>query len=383
MSTHATRDAVTENGACRRPRSDTAAKDPATRPLQDGAQAPSRAAATGTSKSRPTARLASPPIDAAAIHAHVAQYAHAHTPTAIAWLLPTILAFLLLHTSLAYWPLLPLAALIRVRLFILAHDLAHGAFLPSPKWNRRLASVLMPACAYTPASFWTRTHAFHHRHVGNLDFPDTAWTTARYRAAPKVDQVAYTLLSHPALVLSGIVPAVLFFGVQQASAYAWEWAIEITVLGWHWYRGTVAFELASATAAATIGVLLFHAQHTFNGVQRARGKNWDATEMALRGSSFLQVPDGWRWVTAALEFHHVHHLNAKVPCYRLRACHEDAEGWFDEVPKITVWEVITLVKWCLWDEKRGVVATPDEAMRGGRDGRSGGSEFARLALFAD
>ncbi|KNE65342.1 hypothetical protein AMAG_10984 [Allomyces macrogynus ATCC 38327] len=384
MSTLATPGAVTENDACRPRRSDAAfaAKDPATRLLRDGAQAPSRAATAA--KSRTSAQRASPPIDAAAIHAHVAKYAHAHTPTALLWLLPTILAFLALHTIFAnFWPLLPLAALIRVRLFILAHDLAHGAYLPSPKWNRRLTSVLMPACAYTPASFWTRTHAFHHRHVGDLDFPDTAWTTARFRAAPKVDQVAYKLLSHPALVLSGIVPAVLFFGVQQASAHAWEWAIEAAVLGWHWSHGTAAFELASATIAATIGVLLFHAQHTFDGVHRARGKNWDATVMALRGSSVLQVPYGWRWVTAALEFHHVHHLNAKVPCYRLRACHEDAGTWFEEVPKITVWEVITSVKWCLWDEQRGVVATPDEAMRGGREGRGSGSEFARLSLFAE
>ncbi|KAJ3375490.1 hypothetical protein GGF31_004609 [Allomyces arbusculus] len=381
MSTHQpTPKAVTENAACPWQRSDAVAKDPATRRLEDGA--PTKP----STKSRTIAdpQLASPPIDAAAIHAHVAQYAHAHTPTALVWLVPTILAFLVLHTVFAnVWPLLPLAALVRVRLFILAHDLAHGAFLSSPTWNRRLAAVLMPACAYTPASFWTRTHAFHHRHVGDLDFPDTAWTTARYRAAPKMDQVAYRVLSHPALILSGVVPAVLFFGVQQASAYGWEWAIEVAVLGWHWYHRTAAFELASATIAATIGVLLFHAQHTFDGVHRARGKNWDPTTMALRGSSFLQVPFWLKWVTAALEFHHVHHLNAKVPCYRLRACHEDGWTWFDEVPKITVWEVITSTRWCLWDEKRGIVATPDEAMRGGRDGRGSGSEFARLPLFAE
>ncbi|KNE66447.1 hypothetical protein AMAG_11584 [Allomyces macrogynus ATCC 38327] len=395
MSTHlTTRDTVTENDACLRRRSDAAvAKDPtrllqdhvsSTNPLQDDKPATPSAAATSKSARTGNAQFTSPPINAAAIHAHVAQYAHAHTPTALAWLLPTILAFLLLHTVFAnVWSLLPLAALIRVRLFILAHDLAHGAFLPSPKWNRRLAAVLMPACAYTPVSFWTRTHGYHHRHVGDLDFPDTAWTTARYRAAPKVDRVVYRVLSHPALILSGVVPAVLFFGVQQVTALGWEWAIEVVVLGWHWYRGTVGFEIASATIAATIGVLLFHAQHTFDGVHRARGKEWDPTAMALRGSSFLQVPYGWRWVTAALEFHHVHHLNAKVPCYRLQACHEDAGEWFDEVPKITVWEVITSVKWCLWDEKRGMVATPDEAMRGGRKGSGDGSEFAQLALFAE
>lgn len=61
-----------------------------------------------------------------------------------------------------------------------------------------------------------------------------------------------------------------------------------------------------------------------------------------------------RFFSVGIEYHHIHHLNAHVPCYNLRACHESAPaGMWTGVREITLkqgWETLKLV---LWDEQVG------------------------------
>lgn len=61
-----------------------------------------------------------------------------------------------------------------------------------------------------------------------------------------------------------------------------------------------------------------------------------------------------QWATGAIEYHHIHHLNAKVPLYRLRECHENAPaGMWEGVKIITLregWDSLSLT---LYDEQLG------------------------------
>jgi len=62
---------------------------------------------------------------------------------------------------------------------------------------------------------------------------------------------------------------------------------------------------------------LFYAQHNFPETRFFERGQWDYTEAALHGSSFLETNPVMQWLTANIGFHHVHHLNHKIPFYRL------------------------------------------------------------------
>ena len=51
-------------------------------------------------------------------------------------------------------------------------------------------------------------------------------------------------------------------------------------------------------------------------------------------------------------YHHVHHLSARIPNYRLRAAHEE-QAMFAGTPVVTVRTGIAALGLKLWDEESG------------------------------
>jgi omega-6 fatty acid desaturase (delta-12 desaturase) len=66
-----------------------------------------------------------------------------------------------------------------------------------------------------------------------------------------------------------------------------------------------------------IGSYLFYAQHNFPGVSFNDKAGWTYEKAALESSSFMNTNRIMAWFTANIGYHHVHHLNAKIPFYRL------------------------------------------------------------------
>jgi omega-6 fatty acid desaturase (delta-12 desaturase) len=67
-----------------------------------------------------------------------------------------------------------------------------------------------------------------------------------------------------------------------------------------------------------------------------------------------------RWFTGEIGFHHVHHLNASIPFYRLA----EAMGFFPELqhPVVTTLrprDVLACFRLKLWDEARGEMVDYD------------------------
>jgi omega-6 fatty acid desaturase (delta-12 desaturase) len=48
-------------------------------------------------------------------------------------------------------------------------------------------------------------------------------------------------------------------------------------------------------------------------------------------------------------YHHVHHLSARIPNYRLRAAHEQ-QPIFDATPTVTIGSSLAASRLKLWDE---------------------------------
>jgi omega-6 fatty acid desaturase (delta-12 desaturase) len=71
----------------------------------------------------------------------------------------------------------------------------------------------------------------------------------------------------------------------------------------------------------------------------------------MEGSSFYQLPAGLRWFSANIGYHHVHHLNPRIPNYRLKQCH-DALPVLRAKPPLGIRQSLAGIRLKLWDEER-------------------------------
>ena len=86
--------------------------------------------------------------------------------------------------------------------------------------------------------------------------------------------------------------------------------------GWQ----TVLFvELPIVILAGSVGIWLFYVQHQFQPTYWERTDEWSFNDAALRGSSHLALPKVLQFFSGNIGFHHVHHLNPKIPNYNLPA----------------------------------------------------------------
>ena len=109
--------------------------------------------------------------------------------------------------------------------------------------------------------------------------------------------------------------------------------------------------LPTMIAASIIGVWLFSLQHRFEGVHWSRREEWNVATASLQGSSHLRLPKLLQWLTGNIGFHHVHHLDPKVPNYRLQRCHFSHSA-FQRAPVVTLRSGLSSSRYCLWDEEQ-------------------------------
>lgn len=253
-----------------------------------------------------------------------------------------------------------------VRLFMIQHDCGHGAFFTARRandWVGRVIGVL----TLTPYGFWRRTHAIHHATSGNLDGRgigdlDTL-TVAEYLARSFMGRLRYRLYRHP-LVMFGVGPLYLFLlrhrvpaGLLRAGWQPWastmvtNLAIALAVAVLICTIGLKAFlliHLPIVSIAASVGVWLFYVQHQFEHTSWDEEAAWNVHAAALSGSSHYDLPAVLRWFTANIGVHHVHHLNSRIPYYRLpRVLQEHPE--LRHIGRVTLLESLSCVPLALWD----------------------------------
>ena len=248
-----------------------------------------------------------------------------------------ILAALTLGAVLAPWWWLKLAlsaleGLTVVRAFCLFHDFFHGAILR----RSRLANALYSLFGLTilvPASVWTETHDYHHAHTAKLvgshigSYPMV--TTSMWREMTRAQRLLYRAARHPLNIVFSIV-TIFALGMclhpfLRAPKKHWTGPLSLgfaLALGF----GLVASGHASAWVfgwllplwvATMAGAYLFYAQHNFPDAFVAERQSWTYSGAALRSSSYFKMPALMHWFTANIGYHHVHHLNAAIPFYRL------------------------------------------------------------------
>lgn len=250
--------------------------------------------------------------------------------------------FLLLSACLVGIVLLPylaarlllsvLAGLFLVRMFVLYHDHQHHAILD----RSRLADVLMRLWGIvilTPSSIWSHTHNTHHAqncklraaHIGS--YP--VMTVERYQSSSRLERISYLAFRHPLTMALGYIT--VFFGsmcvvpllndpVKHRDAllaivlHVLLYAAAIIWLGW---LAALFLITIPMFVGGALGAYLFYAQHNFPTVTYLDKDGWTYEGAALESSSHCRMGAFMNYFTANIGYHHIHHLNARIPYYRL------------------------------------------------------------------
>ena len=103
--------------------------------------------------------------------------------------------------------------------------------------------------------------------------------------------------------------------------------------------------------------ILFTVQHNFENSYAADTQHWDYFAAAIHGTSFLQLPRWLNWFTADIAYHHIHHLSARIPNYNLVACHNRHKDLFNNVPRLSLFDIPGAFKYVILDEKQQTLIT--------------------------
>jgi omega-6 fatty acid desaturase (delta-12 desaturase) len=110
---------------------------------------------------------------------------------------------------------------------------------------------------------------------------------------------------------------------------------------------------------ANLGVMFFHSQHGFNPSYVVNNKSFNQKDSGLLGSSFIQVPYFLKYFTGNIEYHHIHHMNSKIPSYNLQSYHKDFKN--NNIVKLTLTDCYNNLWLVLYDEDNNKFITFNEA----------------------
>lgn len=225
-----------------------------------------------------------------------------------------------------------LTGLVIVRMFVIYHDYQHHTIL----YQSRAAGLLFSAFGVfilAPASIWKRSHDYHHAHNSKLftasigSYP--IMTGQKFLASTPAERRSYLAARHPITILFGYISMFMVgMCVRSFTSSPSRHMDSLLALVLHFtaatllvvFMGWLSLALVLIIPffiACAIGAYLFYAQHNFPGVTFRDKEGWCHDNAAMASSSYMLMNPFWKWVTANIGYHHIHHLNSRIPFYRL------------------------------------------------------------------
>jgi len=275
-----------------------------------------------------------------------------------------------------------LLGLLNVKTFIIFHDCGHQSYTPSVTLNT-VIGFFTGIFTATPLS-WSVRHDTHHVTNGNIEnkydwrFNEHIYYTVKqYNAmSPLYRRVIYFLLSPQFFYLW--LPFVNFLVLERFSViklfhrktrqlphtghiieqvlHNSLFVIFLYVLSQY---SLLSYWFISFWMASNIGVMLFHNQHTFEPAFIRTNETWTMTESGWKGSSYIQIPYYLSYFTGGIEYHHIHHMNSKIPNYHLQEYHESNPL---EVPTLSLQDCYRNLWLVLYDEDHKKYVTINKNM---------------------
>ena len=273
------------------------------------------------------------------------------------------LAITYVHLWYVLAPMAVIHAFSAVRLYVLQHDTGHHSLFETRAQNEIAGHVLSPF-TFAPFEVMKQNHNLHHANIGNLEHRETGeihtMTLREWNAAGVRDRLFYRLYRNPfVLVPVGALftyfiryrwpKNTLRFGWKAVLLHNLSIVVYIGLLYWLFGTTGILVWLGASVLGGMIGVFLVYLQHNFEDTYWDRRPDLDPQIAALQGSSCLDF--GWWFdlTVACITLHDIHHFNARIPSYRLRACHYSLPD--DVAPRrIGFIEAVRALNLKLWDE---------------------------------
>lgn len=276
-----------------------------------------------------------------------------------------------LYVMIAYaslWYVMVPAGLVHslcaVRLYVLQHDCGHHSLFETRRQNELAGEGLSPF-TFSPFTVMKQNHNDHHTGVGNLDHRETGeiytMTLREWNAAGFGQRLFYRLYRNPfVLIPLGSIYTYFIryrwprntvkYGVRgvllhNVAVFAWlglVWALS----GWQ----GLGIYLTFSVIGGMIGVFLVYLQHNFEDTYWDRRPDLDPQVAALQGSSALDFGPVFDLIVGCINLHDIHHFNARIPSYRLRACHYNLPPEY-ALRRIKFPEAVAALNLKLWDEE--------------------------------
>lgn len=286
------------------------------------------------------------------------------------------------------WPALGLLASgLLVRLFVLQHDCGHQSLFSRRALNEA-AGRLLAAVSGVAYHAWRSEHNWHHAHQGKLshrgvDGMNSPMTREEALADPEKARATARAISPWSVGVLGAASLLIlrkrpreFF--QFREAFRWpvpdrdrlvksiRWtnlghlAVHAGVFAALGALPWLALYLLPLALAGVLGSWLFWVQHNFEQTYYADDATWRFADAGLHGASYLRLPGPLAWFTASIGLHHVHHLNPRIPNYRLEAARAGIPALAAR-PPLTVSDLRHSFDHVFWDEAAGrMVPLPEE-----------------------
>jgi omega-6 fatty acid desaturase (delta-12 desaturase) len=252
-------------------------------------------------------------------------------------------------------------------MFVIYHDHQHHAILNSSK-TAEFIMYWFGIYILAPTSIWKRSHDFHHKHNSKLHVSDVGSfptiTKEEYEALSSSDKFKYLAARHPINILVGYITIFMFSfcvnSIVKSPKKHWDCGYALII---HFAFGAFLVVNGGVVAllltlvlphliACMLGCYLFYVQHNFPGASFKLRENWSYDFAATHSSSFFKMNPVMNWFTGNIGFHHVHHLNSRIPFYRL-------EEAMNAIPELQNVQVTTFSPRCVYSALRLKVWDPE------------------------
>ncbi len=289
--------------------------------------------------------------------------------------LPYLAVWTLMYFSLSWswWLTIPIGIInifFLVRIFIIQHDCGHQSFMT----NKTVNNVIGWICSVfstIPFKYWARVHNHHHGHTGQLEERDIGdidfLTVEEYRILSRWGRFKYRLFRSPIVlfffapifyfVVSNRIPTLNLKGwykIRRSQIFN-----NLLIVGLYillaWLLGWWKFlyiQLFTVVGFFCVAFWFFYVQHQHEEGYMRWKKNWDYLLAAIRGSSYYKLPKVMQWFTGNIGLHHIHHLSALIPNYRLEECMKENPLFTKYANSMTFLESLKTATLKLWDEER-------------------------------
>lgn len=266
-----------------------------------------------------------------------------------------------------------ICGLLYVRLFVIYHDFRHRAILLD-SW---IADVMMKAVGMfvlAPEQIWTRSHEHHHNNNSKLtmsgigSYPTVSKN--RFLGLTPAQRRLYLINRHPLTIIFGYFTLFIYWLNLKSFMESPRKHIDslLTLVAHVGIGATIWYFLGFEVYVLTwflpifimsgIGAYLFYCQHNFPKARFRENHDWTYTNAALSSTSFMVMSPVMHWFTANIGYHHVHHINSRIPFYRLK----EAMNSMPELNGVstTSWnpvEIWRCFRLKMWDDESGRMIT--------------------------